>query len=567
MRRPLPIGTSNFKEIIENNYCYIDKTLLIRDVITYGGKVVLLPRPRRFGKTLNLSMLRYFFEYTEISNDYLFQNLKIWQEEDLCILQGQSPVIFLTFKSIKENTWERAYQSLIAVIQDEFERHAKILLPTLSPRDTIIFESILSGTATESTYKRSFLFLSRLLTEYYKQPVVFLLDEYDTPIITAYQNSYYPEMLEFLKSLLSNVLKDNSFLARGIITGIARIAKEGIFSELNNLTVLSILQKPAADKFGFTQEETTQLLEEYGRTDQLDIVKTWYNGYRIGQIESMYNPWSVLNYIHFEGELRAYWGQTSSNDLIKRLIRICSADIKQELQFLLQDAVYTRRVDHGLILPDIDRNAEAIWSLLLYTGYLTVTDMQLIDAYDYCTLKIPNFEMHCVYNRLITDIMEETLNLSDLQFLLQAMTEGNGEVFGRYLQEFVLNSMSHHDIVEPMPENSYHMFVLGILMFLQKDYEVKSNRESGFGRYDIMLIPRNLDALGIVMEFKKCDPKESLEQGRQRALQQIQDKNYVQELRSRGIKKIIGYGIAFQGKNMQLESCVLEKGIAGNSLV
>lgn len=559
MNRPLslPVGISDFKEIVEGQYCYIDKTLLVRDVVQYGGKVALLPRPRRFGKTLNLSMLRYFFEKTHENTSSLFHGLKVWQDEELRALQGQYPVIFLTFKDTKENNWEDAYANIANVISNEFRRHAQALQPILDAYDQKKFEAISGGTASQTDYKDSLLFLSRLLAEHYQQKVVFLLDEYDTPIHTAYQNSYYQQAVDFLKILFAKVLKDNPFLSRGVITGIARIAKEGIFSDLNNLLVLSVLQSPASDKFGFTEEETTQLVHQYGLSDCMSSIKAWYNGYRIGHTDFIYNPWSVMNCLHFKGELRAYWGKTSSNDTIKQMIRAANPDVKQELMSLLQGETYLRKVDEGLIFPGIEQNSEAVWSLLLYTGYLTYTDWQLIDAYDYCRLKIPNLEMRHVYDRLITDIIEETLNPRDVQAMLTAMRQGDGDLFGRYFQEFVMNSLSHHDVVEPLPENSYHMFALGLLMLLYDDYEVKSNRESGYGRYDIMIIPRVLDKLGIVIEFKKCDSKETLEQAAGRALEQIKAKNYVHELRSRGVKNVIGYGIAFQGKKVLLQQIPL----------
>jgi hypothetical protein len=553
MKRPLPVGLSDYKELVEEGYYYIDKTLLIRDLIQYGGKATLLPRPRRFGKTLNLSMLRYFFEEGAEETASLFHDKKIWQEERIRGLQGQFPVIFLTFKNVKDSNWEDAYQSIKATISDEYQRHASVLLPVLASFERKKYEAILEKTATKTDYTGSLLFLSRLLAKHYKKKVVFLLDEYDTPIHSAFQYSYYSPLIEFLRITLGSVLKDNSFLERGVITGIARIAKEGIFSDLNHLAVFSLLQSPASDKFGFTEEETSKLVHDYGFNDRAGLIKTWYNGYRIGPTKTIYNPWSIINCLNFDGEIRAYWGKTSSNDTIKQVIRAGDSRFKQELFSLLQEETVQQKVDEGLIYPGIEQNPLAAWSLLLYAGYLTFVETQLIDSYDYCQLKIPNLEMRHIFHQLITAIMEETTSLLNVEAMLAAMLRGDGKEFGAYFQEFISNSMSYYDLSHSMPENSYHMFVLGLLMLLQSDYEIKSNRESGFGRYDIMIIPRAKEKLGIIMEFKKCEPKETLEQAADKAFKQLETKDYAQEFRSRGIPNIVGYGLAFQGKEVQLQ--------------
>jgi hypothetical protein len=553
MKKPLPIGLSDYKELVEEGYYYVDKTLLIRDLIRYGGKVTLLPRPRRFGKTLNLSMLRYFFEGGAEETGYLFHDKKIWEEEKIRGLQGQFPVIFLTFKNVKDSSWESAYGSIKTTISSEYQRHAPVLLPHLASFERKKYEALIEKTALQEDYKDSLLFLSLLLGKHYQKKVVFLLDEYDTPIHSAFQYSYYNPLVEFLRITLGSVLKDNSCLERGIITGIARIAKEGIFSDLNHLVVLSLLQSPASDKFGFTEEEASKIVNDYGFNDRADTIKAWYNGYRIGQTKTIYNPWSIINCLNFDGEIRAYWGKTSSNDTIKQVIRGGDSDFKQELFSLLQGEAVLQQIDEGLIYPGIEHNPMAAWSLLLYAGYLTFTESQLIDSYDYCQLKIPNLEMRHVFNQMITAIMEETLSFLSVKAMLSAMLRGDGKEFGAYFQEFISNSMSYYDLAHPLPENSYHMFVLGLLMLLHSDYEIKSNRESGFGRYDIMIIPRAKEKPGIIMEFKKCEPKETLEQAAGRAFNQLETKDYAQEFRSRGILSIVGYGLAFQGKEVLLQ--------------
>lgn len=552
MRKRLPIGISDFKRIVEDDYYYIDKTLIIQDLIESGGLVTILPRPRRFGKTLNLSMLRYFFENSKEETAHLFYDKKIWQVNELKDLQGQFPVIYLSFKDVKEQNWESAYASLIRTVSTEFRRHASDLLPTLTSVERKDYDAIMDRSASQADYKNSLLFLSQLLSKHYQKRVVFLLDEYDTPIHTSFQHSYYNPLIEFLRAILGSVLKDNIYLERGVVTGITRIAKEGIFSDLNNLVVLSLLQSPASDKFGFVEEETSKLLFDYGFKDSANTIKAWYNGYRIGNMPGVYNPWSILNCLNFNGEVRAYWGKTSANDTIKKVIREGNADFKKELFSLLQGESLNQIIDEGLIYPGIEQNPAAIWNLLFFTGYLTFTESKLIDSYDHCQLKIPNLEMHQVFDQLIASIMEEALGSSDIKTMLSAMLSGDSETFGAYFQKFIINSLSYHDLSHPLPENSYHMFVLGLLMFLNTDYEIKSNRESGLGRYDIMIIPRSKEKLGVIIEFKNCDPKETLAQGAERAIEQIKNKNYAQEQRSRNITRLIGYGIAFQGKDVFL---------------
>lgn len=366
----LPIGISDFKEVIEGNYYYIDKTSLIEELQTTSGKVILIPRPRRFGKTLNLSMLKYFFESTLTSNEHLFHTTYIWHDSKYRSLQGQFPVIFLTFKGIKAHNWEQAYEYLTLVISKEFGRHAEYLLPHLPEYERRDYESILYRTASFVHFSQSLLFLSNLLERYYKQRVIVLIDEYDAPIHTAYAHGYYKDLVSFMQELLTAVLKDNACLERSVLTGILRIAKEGIFSGLNNLNVFTLLDKTFCDKFGFTPYEIQKLLSEQELLQEEDAIKSWYNGYQANGAV-LYNPWSVLECVRTRGILKAYWANTSDNYLVKKLIAHATQEVKVELESLITGTHITKEIDEKLVFPNLDHSSTALWSLLLWAGYVT----------------------------------------------------------------------------------------------------------------------------------------------------------------------------------------------------
>jgi len=551
----MPIGKSDFKQLIEGNYYYVDKTLLIKELLESAGDIILFPRPRRFGKTLNLSMLKYFFEKHENQEDNsnLFVNTAIWKNGKYNNLQGQYPVIFLTFKSIKDETWQSAYKSITEIITEEFKRHDYLLKGNIPSYDKIRYESILSQTADESLYGRSLLFLTKLLHKHYQQNVIVLIDEYDAPIHTAFNNKYYDEMVVFVRILLENVLKDNSFLHRGILTGILRVAKEGIFSGLNNIKVCSLLNFEFQDKFGFTESEIKKLLKDQKLSDKKEDVQAWYDGYTFGETK-IYNPWSMIQFADSRGLLKPYWINTSDNKLIKRLISMSDEDVKSDLELLMSGQSINKEINEATIFPGIEKNSEAIWSLLLFSGYVTYNKQELIEGHTLCDLVIPNKELKFLYNELVSNIFESTLTVDKIKALLKALTQGDNESFQELLQEFIVNSISMYDFSDKDPEKSYHLFVLGLLVNLNDTYEIKSNRESGYGRYDIILIPKNTNKLGILIEFKKVRPGETLEIACKKALEQIQEKQYSHELKDRGIKNIQLLGIAFLGKQVLVQS-------------
>ncbi len=545
----LPIGISDFKKLISGDYYYVDKTLLIKEILESAGEVQLLPRPRRFGKTLNLSMLKYFFEKTDTDNSILFTDTAIWQDEKYRKLQGKYPVIFLTFKDVKEESWDIAYSRLIQIIADEFKYHLPILEKTISANDLSEYNNIITKTAQQGMFHNSLYFLSKLLYEAYNESVIILIDEYDAPVHAGYSFGYYDKSINFLRSLLTSAMKDNKYLKKGILTGILRTAKEGIFSGLNNLKVYSLLNNTFQDKFGFTQQEVIQLFGDYNLSSQLPEAQQWYNGYTFGST-TIYNPWSLLMCISERGALQPYWVNTSDNHIIKKLLTLSDIEVKSDFELLLSDKSVTKAVDEAIIFPGIEKNDCALWSLLLFTGYVTYTSCTLIEGVTMCNLTIPNKEVKLLYKNFIRDIVQHLLKTAKITTFMKTLITGDVETFSSLLQEFVLNSISVYDLPSNEPEKSYHLFVLGLLVMLSDTYHVKSNRESGLGRYDIMLIPHDKNNRGIIMEFKKAAAQETLEMAAKRALEQITTKKYVHELQAEGIKLIKAYGVAFKGKEV-----------------
>lgn len=555
--KKLPIGISDYKKLIEGDYYYVDKTFLIKELITIGGEVTLIPRPRRFGKTLNLSMLKYFFECTQESNDHLFSHMNIWKDECYQDYQGRYPVIFLTFKDVKVSNGEDAYKHIINVISDEFHRHAPAVLEKLSSYQRVQYEAILAKSADNVAFERSLLFLTEVLYTCYKERVIVLLDEYDVPLHAAYMHGYYTNMLEFMRSLLTGVLKDNRYLERSVLTGILALAKSGIFTGLNNLNVFALTSVHLADKFGFTNEEIAKLFRDFALNGLYENIRAWYNGYTFGQVTTLYNPWSVLKCAQNQGALELYWVNTSDNVLLKRLIARADKTTKAELEDLLHGNPLVKEIEETITFSEIEQVPHALWSLLLFTGYLTYTHYELIKGKKVCSLIIPNEEVFHLYASLIKTIFVEAMIGNQAEDLLKALIQGNTVVFQELLQGFVLNSMSMYDLLASEPEKSYHLFVLGLLVMLSGAYKVKSNRESGFGRYDIMIIPRDTHKRGIIIEFKKVYEPDNLESAAQKALDQIHQKHYAQELRGQGIIDSIAYGIAFHGKRVLVKSEIL----------
>ena len=553
-RKKLPIGISDYKELIEEDYYYVDKTDFIRQIIEEGSKITLLPRPRRFGKTLNLSTLRYFFEKTE-GNVYrpLFEGKSIEQGKDFDRYQGKYPVILVTLKDCKGDTFEATLSQIKIQMQQEFDRHRYLLDDDLSELDRQWFSQILMLQADEVMIQNSLLFLSGLLATHWDMPPLVLLDEYDTPIHVAFDKGYYDRMIGFMRNFMSLVFKDNTDIFRGVITGILRVSKESIFSGLNNIDVDTILELPMCTSFGFTQEETDQMLTDYSFGGQKDEVKNWYNGYLFGD-QTVYNPWSVLSFINKGGVLAPYWVNTGSDVLLRHLLADGPSQIRMGVESLIQGEPIRSVINDKLAFPDLLAKPTNIWSFMLFSGYLKASDPVLNndDLIEY-ELQIPNREVKTVYRTIIQSWIDGGPVKNDrLELMLQALRAGDIEYFEELLNDFVVHTFSYYDTNGREPEKVYQAFLLGLLAGMS-DYEVSSNRESGFGRYDILLRPKGGKGQAVIMELKRLRPTETVEKALSSALQQIEDKQYDAVLRQDGFTDILKMAITFDGKRVWIK--------------
>ena len=555
MKKPLPIGIDDYKKIIEENFAYVDKTLFIQEIIERGTELALITR--RFGKTLNLSTLKYFFEKTEQDHSHLFSPYKIWQTIHQKA-QGKYPVIFLTLKEVKHDTWERTFSKLSFLIAEEFKRHRYLLDGEILFKDEKkIFQDIIDCTASQTVIDLSLKYLTQWLHRHHKTRVIILLDEYDAPVHMAYMHGYYEQIINFMRTWLGGALKGNPCLERGVITGILRIAKENIFSDLNHSTNFTLFTEDFGDKFGLLEEEVKALLLDYNQEKDQKKVRSWYNGYLIGS-HSVYNPWSILNYIQHK-ELKPYWINTSGNELLKEQLIQKSLFFKEDFESLLLGNSITKLIDDTLVFTSLKNSKEAIWGLFLFSGYLTPTKKpNLSRTKFFCALAIPNKEILTLFQDMIQEYLTDAFFIS-LPDLVQDLITGNVAAFSQKFEQLVLNIFSSHDIPKEEPERVYHAFVLGILASLQEHgYEVRSNRESGLGRYDVCLFPKDPSKLGILLEFKKAKHGEkNLKQLAVSALEQIENLHYITELKNHGITKILALGMAFQGKRVAIQDKVL----------
>ena len=540
--KKLPIGLSDFKELIEENYYYFDKTNLIDEVIKDGSKVKLFARPRRFGKTLNMSMLKYFFDIKEAEeNRKLFKDLYIEKTENFKE-QGQYPVIFLSLKDLKARTWEEMERGIKNLLQEVFSEH-KYLIKELDEFDLSILKKIINKEVELEGLKSSLKFLTKILYEKYNKKVVVLIDEYDAPLVSAYHNKYYEKAKNFFKTFYSSVLKDNPYLQMGVMTGIIRVIKAGIFSDLNNLNTYTILSDFYPNCYGLTEEEVKKSLIDYNLEYEMGDVKDWYDGYRFGKTE-VYNPWSILNFLHAK-ELRAYWVDTSGNDLINDVLKIVRKDIIRDLKKLFDGEGLKQNLSGT---SDLSRllSEEEIWELMLFSGYLTVEEK--IDE-DYYILRLPNKEVRRLFKR--TFIERYFGRGNKLIDLMEALTENRIEDYEETLQDILLKSVSYND-TKKGNEAFYHGFILGMSLYLEGEYIVKSNIESGLGRYDVSIEPKNKNKRGYILEFKATDNVDKLEEISKEALKQIEEGKYSSTLRQTNTKEILYLGIAFCGKQIKV---------------
>lgn len=554
-RKKLPIGISDYKLLVSEDYYYVDKTDFIRQIVEEGSLITLLPRPRRFGKTLNLSTLRYFFEKTE-GNVYrpLFNGKSIEQWKDFDKYQGKYPVILITLKDCKADTFEEMLPLLAQELQAEFIRH-DYLREHIRQADYLDqFVRLQNRKATLDEMTGSLKLLSELLTAYWGISPLVLLDEYDTPIHVAFDKGYYDRMIGFMRNFMSKVFKDNTDIFRGVITGILRVSKESIFSGLNNIDVDTILEQPMCTSFGFTQEETDRMLEDYSMSNLKDEVKQWYDGYLFGE-QTIYNPWSVLSFINKEGVLAPYWVNTGSDVLLRHLLADGPSQIRKGVESLIQGEPIRSVINDKLAFPDLLAEASNIWSFMLFSGYLKASEpaKNSDDLTEY-TLQVPNREVRTVFFTIIRSWINNGPVKNDrLELMLQALRAGDVEYFEELLNDFIINTFSYYDTNGREPEKVYQAFLLGLLAGMS-DYDVTSNRESGFGRYDILLRPKDGKGQAVIMELKRLRPKETVEKALSSALQQIEDKQYDTILRKDGFTDILKMAITFDGKQVWIKT-------------
>ena len=556
MKKTIQVGTSDFKEIIEGNHYFVDKSLLIKEFIQNSAKVILTPRPRRFGKTLNMSMLKYFFniETKEETRD-LFNGLHIENEKEIMKMQGKYPVIFITFKNQRHRNFEESEDGIKMLMSNLYKEYEYLLdSDKLSEFDKSDFKEIILRKAPIGIAAEGISNLMTYLYKHYETKVMLFIDEYDVPIQESYVKGYYDEMISLIQVMLTAALKDNNYLEKALVTGILRVAKESIFSGLNNLEVDTILGFNFNDKFGFTTDEVNELLKYYDLEDKATEVRTWYNGYIFGG-KVIYNPWSVLNYIkNNEQGFMPYWINSSSNDLIKKLLVKGNEKTKKSLERLIGGESIEKVINDHIVMKEIEDDDENIWSFLTLSGYLKPVKTELIEGELHCTLKIPNNEVLIFYKNMIKKWFSESLTLGVYSDMLQALTTGDVEVFDEIFTDFVLDNMSYFDVSGTEPEKVYHAFVLGMLVSLGDKYEINSNKESGYGRYDVMIIPKDTSKLGIIIEFKKIKDKniKTIEKGTEEALNQIEENQYERELKKRNIDNILKLAIVFKGKNIKI---------------
>lgn len=549
---PVPIGRTDYKKICRNNY-YVDKTLLVKDILDEETDIILFTRPRRFGKTLNMDMLRTFFEKTEADTSQYFIDKKIWtQGEEYTKHQGQYPVIFLSLKDIKSSKWDTAFALLKRIIRTEYARHQELEKSTaLSRADIDTYQSIIDNTADDAAYMLSLQDLSRMLHLHYQKAPVIIIDEYDTPIQEGYVNGYYAQAVEFIRNFFSAALKDNSHMSLSILTGILRIAKESIFSGLNNIRVYSVLDRKFSSYFGFTSDEVQAMAVYYGADDKLEELKAWYDGYRFGNSE-IFNPWSVLNYFSNDCQAMPFWVQTSGNAVIAEILKNSSKTTCASLRALLNGEVVSSTIETTTIYPRLRDSQTNIFGFLLMTGYLKSTDTKLNDEGAYvCKLSIPNKEIKSVYRKEIITLLTDTVGEDVVHSLRQALLHKDIAELKKCLRQFLLNTISCYDGLQ---ENYYHGLLLGMSVIFSADYYPLSNRESGDGRYDIALTPREAEMPGIIIEIKaeRKAGTEKLQELAKSALKQIESKHYDAELRIKGVGTIYKYGVAFSGKNVEI---------------
>ena len=561
MGRNVAIGIQNFNEIIEKNYFYIDKTAFIKEWWDSGDSVTLITRPRRFGKTLNMSMTEQFFSLKYANRGDLFEGLAIWEEEEYRKIQGTYPVISLSFANVKERDYPTARKKICQLLAKLYAEHSYLLDSDLLYETDIAYFKRVSEMMDDSDASLSLYQLSNYLYRYYGKKVIILLDEYDTPMQEAYVDGYWEDLVAFTRSFFNSTFKTNPWLERGIMTGITRVSKESIFSDLNNLEVVTTTSDKYATSFGFTEEEVFAALKECDLSIKKEEVKRWYDGFIFGNKQDIYNPWSILNFLD-KGDFDTYWANTSANSLVGKLIREGDRSVKTDFETLLKGETIRKPLDEQIVYNQLDGNDDAIWSLLLASGYLKVLSYDRAELIEYGAevqyeLMLTNYEVKLMFFNMVRGWFKSVK--VDYNDFVKALMLGDVDAMNEYMNNVTLNIFSYFDTGKQAsaekPERFYHGFVLGLMVDLQGRYVVTSNRESGFGRYDVMLEPKNpAQDRAFILEFKVFNSRreKSLEDTVASALEQIDNKQYGADLVARGIpaENIRKYGFAFEGKKV-----------------
>ena len=548
------IGISDYKMLrLRKNY-FIDKTMFIKDIIDNQAGVVLITRPRRFGKTLNMSMLRYFFDCDKKDSKELFDGLKIMEQgEKYTSKLGTYPCIYMTLKDVNVDNYERMVTGFKSAVLDAYREHRYLLnSDKIYDDEKARINDILYIREDEEQLIKSIKELSGYLYRHFEKPVLLFIDEYDVPIQSAYVEKYYEQAIKFLKNFYTTTFKDNPYLEKTVLTGVSRVAKESIFSGANNFKVFTVLDNEFADDFGITSEEMEKVIEDFNVEDEKEEIKRWYDGYRMGDVEGIYNPWSILNYLT-DKQLKPYWVNTSSNDLIKMTIKK-STTIKGKMEQLLKGETIEVPIDLETVIDGIEKNENNIWGLMLGTGYLKVDEVVDLAEGIY-KVKLPNYEIKLLFQSIIRSWFNDKVIGNDLNSILKDLVELNLSEFEKKFKRLVEEMFSYMDVGENTAENFYHAFVLGMLVGLKDSYYVNSNRESGMGRYDIMLEPQDKSKNSFIIEFKVADDMEesTIEDVIESAKKQIEERDYESNLRERGFNNITKMVFAFKGKECKMQ--------------
>ena len=553
---PLPIGIDNFEKVVKGGYYFVDKTLFIKELLDMKGEVNLFTRPRRFGKTLNMSMLRYFFEKGGTDNKELFRGLKIMDAgEEYLAHMGKYPVISISLKSMKQYSYELAFDMLKKAVREEYKRHWDEVMDNarVGVTEKERYRRLRDLEGTESDYADSLKFLSECLYTCTGQRSVILIDEYDVPLENAYFSGFYDRMVALIRSLFESALKTNDNLEFAVVTGCLRISKESIFTGLNNLNVVSITNKTFAEHFGFTQEEVEQMLRDYGLEENLETVRKWYDGYQFGETE-VYNPWSVINYVNScykdkHAFAKPYWSNTSSNSIVRNLVEHADLSVKQEIEALIEGGTIEKPIHEDITYDDMDSTEDNLWNFLFFTGYLKKISERQEGETIYMEMAIPNSEVRYVYKNAVLRWFEEKTKKKELTPLYESMLNGDSEKMAELLSENLMETISFYDY----QESYYHGFLAGMLKNIG-NYIVQSNRESGNGRPDILVRYPSVRGKAIIIEIKVAKTYQGLEEKCDEALQQIEEQKYEEALRQEGYQDILKYGVAFYRKECMVKA-------------